>query len=413
MEIIQRDDGNLLVGIFRETLFAGSGSLKGVRRDIESIAEEHGEYMVIRRVDSDLNLAATTTSEGYLYAECLMDKFGENFVYVEEYSENRAILVVVLGGVSRIDDIVNFDDIKNDLLTIFTEHKLDVRVSGNVPLRNTGGDDNLDIFSPPPDNVTSWEVVEKNLRNSIALSPKARLLPWREARNKAFGSHAKKFVAMAAVVSVLAVLVLVFYPKPEATKQAEGPPPDPLAAPYASWSTKLSMGDALQVASQVSWFVKKPNGWRAKTIKVGARNTLVVIEQTTPLASLTAAAVDFGATGVPTGGSKEMTVEYPVTSDTRPRHRFDSVLSGAAALRIFVDEVNYSPWGLVATVQTVSKGVGYASANVSLNGKVPAVIMEAAARDFQSRFPNTAVEAFEYDTATASLNMTVTVFTRS
>ena len=412
METIQRDDGNLLVGVFRETLFVDAGNRKEARRDLERIAEEHGEYMMIRRVDTDLNLAAATT-DGHLYAECLVEKFGENFAYVEEYGENRAIMVVVLGGVVRADDVVSFDDLKNDLLTFFSEHKLDVRISGNVPIRNGDAGESFETFVPPPDNVNSWETVEANFRNSVPLTPKARLLPWREARTKALGSPVKRLVAIAATLGAVAVMVVLLYPKPEPPKQAEGPPPDPLAAPYAVWSSKLSLGDALQVASQVSWFVKKPNGWRAKTIKVGTRNTLVVIEQATPFASLTAAANDFGATGVPTGGSKEMTVEYPVTSATRPRHRFDSVLAESAALRAFVDDVNYSSWGLVATVQAVSKGVGYASANVSLKGKVPAVIMEAAARDFQFRFPNTAVEALEYDPATASLNMTVTVFTRS
>lgn len=421
METIQREDGNLLVGVFRETLFVGSGNLKGARRDLEQIAEEHGEYMLIRRVDTDINLAAAT-ADSYLYAECLIEKFGNNFVYVEEYTENRAILVVVLDGVVRDDKIVAFDDLKDDLLTFFSEHTLDVRVSGNVPMHQGSGDGNdniappanqFDTFSLPEKSVKSWETVEATLRNTIALFPKARLLPWREARNKALGSPIKKVFTIAASLAAVAVLVVSFYPKPEPPKQVEGPPPDPLAVPYAAWSSKLSMADALKVAAQVSWFSKKPNGWRAKTIKIGPRNTLVVIEQTSTFASLSAAARDFGATSIPTGGAKEITVEYPVTSTQRPRHRFDSVLANAPALRSIVDDMNYSHWGMVATVQAISKGVGYSTANVSLKGKVPVVIMEAAAKDFESRFPNTAVEAFDYDPATTSLNMTVTVFTRS
>lgn len=412
METIQREDGNLLVGVFRETLFVDSGNLKEVRRDLERIAEEHGEYMLVRRVDTDINLAAATT-DSYLYAECLAERFGDNFVYVEEYTENRAILVVVLDGVVRDDKISAFDDLKDDLLTFFSEHTLDVRVSGNVPLRQVTEGEDLDTFSPPEKSVKSWETVEAKFRNTIAFSKNARLLPWREARNKALGSPIKKMLAIAASFAVVAVLIVSFYPKPEPPKQVEGPPPDPLAAPYAAWASKLSMGDVLKVASQVAWFSKKPNGWRAKAIKVGPRNTLVVIEQTSSFASLSAAARDFGATGVPTGGSKEMTVEYPVTSTSRPRQRFDSVLANAQPLRALVDDLNYSHWGLVATVQAVSKGVGYSAANVSLKGKVPAVIMEAAAKDFELRFPNTAVDAFEYDPATTSINMTVTVFTRS
>lgn len=411
MEVLPRPEGNLLVGVFRETLFAGGK--KEARRDLERIANEHGEFMLIRKDDLGWTLAAAP-AEGYLYAECLAARFGENFAYVEALGEQRAIMVVVLGGVVRADNVVSYADLKDDLITFFSEHKLDVRVAaGDIPMRREEDEADFEVFVPPADNVQSWETVEADFRNSIPLDPKAQIKPWKKARAEAMGSPIRTLMATAAVVGAIAVLATLFYPAAEAPKQAEGPPPDPLAAPYAAWSSKLSMGDAIQVASQVSWFTKKPNGWRTKTIKVGSKNTLIVIEQSSPLASLTAAARDFGARGVPTGGSKEMTVEYPVTSAARPRDRFDRVLESAAALRTFVDEVNYSSWGLAATVRAVSKGAGYSSANVFLKGTLPVIVMEAAARDFLARYPNTAVETLEYDPATASLNMTVTVFTRS
>lgn len=422
MDIIQSEGGPLLAGVVRETIFLSSGG--AIRREIERLAKERGEYMLLHRTAAILNVAVSP-SEGCLLAECLRDEFGGDFVYVEHLADdqviNRYILVAVVDGVVQLDSVVLSHEIKDVLAGFFVGGKVDVRLSGEVPLEQAPEGHPEDagvaadgVFMPNPSFVRSWEQVGDNHRLVVAHSPKSRLKHWKRARDEAVGSTLKGVIALAAMIALVTVAVVSFWPKSEPEKKAEAPPPDPLATPYQAWSSKVSLADAMTATTQVSWFARQPAGWRAKQIKVSGKSSVLVIEQATLDATYKSATEAFGAKGILIGGARDLSVEYALNVAPRGRPQFERLLARAPAdVRAVVDQLTQDPWGLTVTVNGQNQGIGYRTATISLRGTMPEVVMEEYARALKERYPNTAVEALEYDPNSAALSLTFTLFVRS
>lgn len=422
MEVIQRGEDKLLVGVVRESIFTTAKAQ--ARTDLERMAESHGQFMLVRR-DKLGATVAIAEMEGFLLAECLIPEFGNNFIYVEEYSEGRVILVGVVSGVVRADTIVAADDLRSDMSSLFLlepdEHrgdaplKFDIRTSGNVPLLRHGAVDEEQVafYAPPADRISTWEEMDPEYRLRVPLLPSAKLKPWKQARTQAFSHPVAGPFAAAAAIGVVAIAVSMFWPKQEAVKQADAPPPDPLAPVYQAWSSKMPVGDAIRATTEISWYTKKPLGWRVKTIKLSGNGASVTLEQALPEASLKSAQVVFDAQGIPTGGSKELNVVYPLRIAGRDRPTFERNLDAVRDIRREIDRLHQDPWGLNVVVQSMSMGTGFRQTAISLKGYVPEVVMEEIAKVLRSRYPNSATEALEYDPSKQNLSLTFTLYTRS
>lgn len=420
MEYFQRDDGTVIVGVQRESIFT---LRRGeARREIEhfverDVADDMGKgaerYALLSPLPGDDGWSvALASTEGYLLAECLAAQFGDNFAYVEDIGSHRCILIVVIKGAVVADMAIGQDELKTDLATHFLDHKLHLRVAGDLPVGVANEDGNPDFYVPPDDALHSFERLELDYRLHVPLHARAKLLPWKQACNKAIGSTWRRPLTAAAVIAAVSILAIQLWPSDEPKKAANEPPPDPLAVPYGQWSARALLGEGLQITSTLSLIGQRPPGWRPKLVKVDGGQASLLIEPDYELATFQSATRVLGESVAPVNGTRNAQVSYPLSFTSRDRARFERVLGHGRDPKQVVDYLNQAMWGFKAAVQSASQGIGYRTTQISIQGEVPELVLRNASQVLSELLPNATIESLEYDPSSTKLTLLITLFTR-
>jgi hypothetical protein len=410
MEQYQRDDGDLIIGAFRDIIVADDK--KQARHDISMLAETHGSYMRVIKVDDSWR-AAVSESPGYLLAECVADALSkENILYLEEYTEGRCILIVIKGGVVIEDVLVPRFDVREIAGPHFLESKFHIFTSGDVPIykfEGVSGDDA--VFAPPEDYVESRVDLGNKYRNQVALTKNAQLVDWKRARAKAFGTG----ISPVAIVGLLVIAAVIYMLVPKQETKTTAAPPDPLGPAYIKWSSGMSLSHAMSTVADNSLLGLSVTGWSPVRLLVSDGGQVTITVQPTHInAAITAVRDVFDGNLAPVNDTRNLDISIRSAIQQRDRSQFEIFLNETSSSDSsnFVDSVSVGPWGLNAIARPLERGIAYVGHEYIINGTITPIALKAAAKHYQSIFRTIVVRSAEYTPLDGKLQMQVVFYVK-
>lgn len=413
MHVIDRDDGPLLVDVYRDTIFASQKAT--ARDDVERLAESQGDFMLIQKVPQGWRVAVAHQS-GYLLAECLLARFRvQNLFYVEEVAtDDLCIVIVVVDGVVVEDGIVHRNDVRQTAATQFIEKRFHVRVSGTVPMRepNSGSSRSGEFFIPDASSVESWEVLPSEYRLQVPIARQALLIEWKTARNRALGFNfgAIGMVAVLVVVGVVAYQTLI----PEKTND-QGPPPDPLAAAVSRWQSGPPIAVVLVDVASITERVLQMPGWYPYRVQREGNGYAVIVQPSDRLSKAELVATSFPGRVQAEPNSRNYRVVIDTDTTSRPRPQFEAALTGMGkeSDAAIVDVLTRSGLSLSVIHGGAEMGHGYRGHQFKvLADMVTPLMLRAAAARLHDRFETASVQAMEYSPLDGKLSMDIIYYTR-
>lgn len=411
MDTVPREDGTLIVGVYRDNVF--STERAQARQEVAQIADSHGGFMLIQKLDAGWRVAVTDSS-GYLLPECLAAELSlENLFYVEQIEDDRYILVVVSGGRVLEDSIVHGDDVRSTAAAHFIEHRMNVRVSGLVPIRRfkTDSEEYSDVFTPSPDFIQSWEKLPDRYSRIVPLARSAQLQEWRKARNSALGVN-----LMAPAVTVVLVVAIITSYQMFGLKEPPkaGPPPDPLAVPAMKWSSGSSLSVLFRDMSSISIQALSVTGWTPSKLVREVGGYVLSLTPLNRMASSQLVETVYPGRAQPESNARSYKISISHTPEARTRRIFESALTsshqndGAVLVDSIVRAAPVNAIYIGAEAGSVYRGHQY-----KITGEaITPVVLHALANVFHDKYQTVAVQYAEYSPLDGKLTVDLILYTR-
>ncbi len=137
MPYITREDGErFVIPSYRDTLRARSASI--LKREIQLLSSNYGEYITLQKKAADRYEAAFSTDTGYLLGESIWNFFKRpaDMIYCEQVpNTTEAILVIVKSGTVYLDGMFAIDSIPEELVIFKTQsNHFQIFTFGDVPI---------------------------------------------------------------------------------------------------------------------------------------------------------------------------------------------------------------------------------------------------------------------------------------
>ncbi len=204
MFMIQRDDGSqFVIHAYRELLIGKKKTL--IAKKVNMLAQQHGKFVHLSQKGHARYEAVFSTKSGFLLGESIKHYFNhaQNLIFCEHLSQQQKyLLVVIRGGSVYLDNIISSENIKTELLSVFSgKEKYQVVTSGNEPLISRSNSTN---FSLPNHLLDCFEHLEKPLFPRLPALRSLQLLELPLAlKSQQLNSHSFS------ILSLLTVCILI------------------------------------------------------------------------------------------------------------------------------------------------------------------------------------------------------------
>ena len=149
-------------------------------RELQYLAEQHGEYACVVQRDSQSMEVAFSAQAGYLLGECVWDYFGrpDNLIYCEAIgSRANCVLVVVRDGQVYLDRTLLSCDVEKELRpALVASQAYLVYTYGDVPIRHDGTFEGA-TFSLPKASVGEFNHLKEPLFDQLVPVAAFALVP--------------------------------------------------------------------------------------------------------------------------------------------------------------------------------------------------------------------------------------------
>ncbi len=206
MSILLRNDGtHFIVQAYRERLAITKRST-GVQK-VRLFSEQHGQYVLLTLAGADSLEAIFSKEAGYLLGETIWHYFDrpKNLIYCERLSNehNRVLLVVIRDGSIYLDNQVENDKLRSELLPFMTvQDSFRIVTCGEVLLAQT---ESPGHFVLPKNLVESFENLTVSVYAQLPVLQSCRLLSLPLALKSPLLGTKIPTIAIASIIAVLVV----------------------------------------------------------------------------------------------------------------------------------------------------------------------------------------------------------------
>ncbi|MDX1901249.1 MAG: hypothetical protein SFW66_04475 [Gammaproteobacteria bacterium] len=163
MPYITREDGTrFVIPSYRDVLSAKKASL--LKREIQLLSSNYGEYITLHRKNVDQYEAAFSTDAGYLLGETVWHYFKKpnDLIYCEAIpGTTEAILVIVKAGSVYLDGSFPIESIPDELVVFQTQRgQFEIYIHGDLPISENFEEGK---FSLDKSNVKSFTILPSAL----------------------------------------------------------------------------------------------------------------------------------------------------------------------------------------------------------------------------------------------------------